>query len=696
MALQTPLRPGDALAVTYIAEDGQRVGTYNPEVLHNAGGDPLLRLIRSTQPQHQPDRPTWDMEMKQVYRVSGSSDVDRYSLELSISLGEESGGRIFRNAPGGGPISFLRLFGLDRQSPEERVDWAAVFQPGEEVLEDLGLQGTFLVFPTLRPFLEPPPVPSAGLSGFETAALLGEDVNRRIYESLDPFERSASGLYHLNLTAEVRSSGVTAVFSLGAFGLREGSERIFLGEQILRPLFDYIIDPRAGVVTLLQPEAFLARSTSDVLRISWEEPGLFQVSPTSLFGFNARVPVSNWGGVDLIGLYQLQQEQVNRPRFGAEPPALGLFGVRSTLGGDLPALDRALTSLLGARAGTGSNLTLEGEIAVSLPNPNRSGDAFIDDFDVGDERAVSLVSNAWLLGSAPSSRAGAEDRLPLLLDAFSAAPLVWQHRYVVRDISGDSLDTFDGLVPQEIDRQINVAGTQTREAGLRLTFGDPDDDSFAENRWRSLTTLLSPTGTDLTYTEFLDFYVAGGDSLTLLVDLGFVSEDAFFVDSFGRTSGSHPATGRPWGLRLLDQEADPLRGEIWDPVADARGVWTESCLAEPGFVYDVGHPRANYTRGNGRRETEDLNGNQVLDTAERTVRYAVTLGGNSPYLARDLGATGTQFRLYRIPLRGPLALSPAGQFSEADWRAVQFLRVTVAGPRASELTVARMRLACVS
>ena len=656
VALRTPLRPGDALAVTYIAQNGQRIGDYDPEVIHNRGETPTLRLIRSTQSQHQPDRPTWDMEMKQVYRVSGSSEVDQFSLELTISLGEESGGRVFRNSPSGEPISFLRLFGLDTQSPGERVDWAAVLQPGEEVLEDTGLQGTFLLFPTLRPFLEPPPLPSAGLTAEGSAELLGADVNRRVYEALDPFER------------------------------------IFLGEQILTPFLDYIIDPRAGVVTLLQPEALLARGTSDVLRISWEEPGLFQIAPTSLFGFNAHLPMSTLGGLDLIGLYQLQQEQVNRPRFGAEPPALGLLGARSTIDADLPALDRALTSLFGSRAGTGSSLSIEGEVALSLPDPNRSGDAFLDDFDVGDERTVSLLSNAWFLGSRTNFREGAEDLLPPVLDATTAASLVWQHTYIERGVLGDSLGTFDGFFPQEIDRQINVAGTQTREPGLRLTFGTLGESLFSENRWRSLTTVLSPTGTDLTYTEFLDFYVAGADSLTLLVDLGVVSEDAFFIDSSGRASGVQPTTGNPWGVGVFDQEADPLRGEIWDLMADGRGVWVEGCLAEPGRVYDVGQSAANCTRGNGRRETEDLNGNQELDRTERTVRYVVTLDGSSPHLARDRGETGTEFRLYRIPIQGPLSLVPAGQFTDADWRAVQFMRVTVAGAEASELTLARMRL----
>jgi len=693
VALRAPLRPGDALAVTYITRSGDVVGDYNPEVIHNAGQIPNLRLLRSTQAQHQPGRATWDQEMRQFYRVSGSDDVDPFSLEVSISLGEVSGGRTFGWTRDRRPISFLRLFGIDEQAPAERVDRAAVFQPAREAFDSPGLFGTFLVFPTLRPFLEPPPVPSEGLTAEEVAAVLGEDINRRIYEALDPFDREAGGLYRLNLTAEIRSSGVTSVVTLGAFGIREGSERIFLGERLLQPFSDYVIEYQSGVVTLLQPELLLRRSSSNVLRVSWEEAAVFRQAPTSMVGLSARVPLTDRGRIDLVGLYQVEREMVNRPRFGAEPGALGMVGARSTLDVALPAVDRFLSRVLGPEnGGSAAALRFDGELAVSLPDPNRSGDAYLDDFNSADERSVSLLTQGWHLGSAPDFRTGAEDRLPQLLGEHSAASLVWQHTWVERDPAGDSIGVFEGYFPADLDRQINVAGTQTREAGLRMTFAGGSGPPAAAPLWRSVTTLLSATGADLTYTEYLDFYVAEGDSLTLIIDLGLVSEDAFFIDGEGRTSGLHPISGDPWGLGVLDQEGDPLRGEIWSPNLDALGMWVETCRAEPGRIYNAGDPNANCTRGNGRRDTEDLNGNGVLDTTERHVRYVVKLDGSSPFLARTRQGTGTAFRLFRVPLRGPHAIFPAGSFTEADWRAVQFLRVTVAGGHPSRLTLARMRL----
>jgi cell surface protein SprA len=164
VALRAPLRPDEALAVTYVTVAGDTIGQYNPERVHNVGEIPSLRLIRSSDPQHQPGRPTWDMEMKQVYRISGADEVESESLELDISLGELSAGRTSKRTPEGRRISLLRLFGLDEDSPFERVDRASLFQPAVESLDRAGVQGTFLFFPTLRPFLEPPPVPSERLS----------------------------------------------------------------------------------------------------------------------------------------------------------------------------------------------------------------------------------------------------------------------------------------------------------------------------------------------------------------------------------------------------------------------------------------------------------------------------------------------------------------------------------------------------
>ncbi|MEX2527510.1 MAG: hypothetical protein WEA09_07720 [Gemmatimonadota bacterium] len=694
VSLRSPLRPDELLAVTYVTAAGDTVGDYNPERLHVVGDRPTLRLLHASRAHHQPGRPTWEQEMRQIYRVSGSSEVEVASMELTVSLGEQSGGRTFKRGPAGEEIPLIRLFGLDEEAPRENLDASAVFRPAVETLGELGaVQGTFLVFPTLEPFRAPPPLPSLNLSAVETGEILGPDSNRRIYNASDPLERLNGGLFRLNLAFRTRTTGVVSTLSLGAFGIREGSERIRLGDRLLARDQDYIIDYDVGMVTLLDPETLLALGRGTRIRATWEQQALFQVAPTGVFGFTGRFDLAERGEVDFLGLFQSEQALVRRPQLGLEPASAVMGGLSADLGWGMPWLDRALSSLPFLREQPASRLQVDGEVALTLPNPNTQGEVYLDDFDGTLDRALSLLSHDWFLGSAPEPSSGIQAFQVDVEQGGTAAPLVWQHSWIQEGTRGDSVGVFEGYFPrQDIDRSINITGSQFREPGLRLTFGGGGAGSFPQGpRWRSVTTVLAPRGMDLSRSEFLEFYVADGDALTLVVDLGRVSEDAHFVDQGGQTSGVRD-DGRPWGLGVLDQEADPRRGEIWNPESDARGVWVEACEAEAGGIYRLGDRRANCTRGNGRPDTEDLNRNGILDLEERHQRWVVRLDGSSPYLVRDRSGTGTSFRLYRLPLRALTGDAVGGGLDDADWRAIPFLRLTVAGSQSGSITLARMRL----
>ncbi len=689
VALRTPLARDEMLAATYVTAAGDTVGDYNPEEVYNQGGRPQLRLLKATDANHQPGRPTWDLEMRQIYRISTSPDVEQASVGVTVSLGELSAGRTFKRSPSGRDVTFLQLFGLDQESPLDEVDPAFVYNPGAELFQDPpAVPGTFLVFPSLRPFLEPGPVPGLGLSALDAQALLGQDANERIYTAEDPFDRRNGGLFRLTVPFRVRSEGVISTFSLGALGVLEGSERIFLGERLLVRGVDYEIDYDGGMVTLNDPDGLFATSPDAAVRATWEQQQIFRTAPTSVFAVNAHSGTRERGELDLLAIYQSEKTLANRPVLGLEPGAVFLAGLSGGLDRPVGWLDRVLGSVPGLRVGEASSFSLDGEVALSLPTPNTRGEVFVDDFDASDARPLSLLSSDWLRGSPAESRTGAEAVLPGVLGPDEQAGLAWQHSWIVENAQGDSVDIHEGyLSREEIDQQIRVAGSQVREAGLRLTL---DADASGQPQWNAITTVLSPNGTDLTRSEFLEFYLAGGEAASLVVDLGVVGEDVLFVDDDGQTSGTKE-NGTPWGLGLLDQEADPARGQVWGNGLDVFGVWGESCVGEPGRIYRLGDPRANCTRSNGRNDSEDLDGDGNLDTAERSLRYVLNLDGASPFLVRSRNETGTDFRLYRIPIRGA-GVEVNGPVTEADLRAVRHVRLTVVASQDTDLTLARMRI----
>lgn len=694
VALRVPLGPGEILGVTYVTEAGDTVGTYDPERIYRAGGRPRLRMLKASSAQHQPDRPTWRTEMRQVYRVSSTGDVDPGAVELSISLGEVSAGRTFARRSNGDDLTYLRLFGLDEEVPVDRVDESQIYRPALDSFEDQPpVPGTFIVFPTLEPFATPAPLRSLPIDTVEARRILGENRNERIYHDPDPFERENGAVFRLNLSYQVQGRGPVSTFILGAAGIREGTERVTLADRLLQRGVDYQLDYSTGQLALIDPEALLAANPGRFLDVSWEQRTFFQVVPSSVFGMNARYDMGDYGAVNLVGLYQMEDELVRRPQLGVEAGAVGLGGVNANLNFGAPLLDRLLGAVAGLDAGGAASFHLTGEAAVSLPDPNTQGDVYLDDFDGINARPLSLRGHDWRRGSAPAFLNGAEGVLPPVLAAETLAGLTWQHTWIREDVGGDSLGVFQGFNPTtEIDQQIRTTGSVLREPGLFMRFRPESGDVEAKQEWASITTVLSPTGSDLTKSDFVEFYIRDGSFLSLVVDLGIVSEDAFFADATGAVSGSKTGSGVPWGLGILDQEADPRRGEVWGTVTDGRGVWDEDCLAERGRVYRLGDPNANCTRGNGRPDSEDLDEDGNLDTLERYRRFVIPLDGASPFLVRDREETGTNFRLYRVPIRDPGGMDIGGAISDAELRAVRHLRLTVTGRRADSFVLARMSI----
>lgn len=692
LALRSPLGPGELLAVTYITESGDTIGTYNPERTYLQGGRPHLKLLKATSAQHQPGRPTWRHEMHQIYRVSSSGDVDPGSVELTISLGEESAGRTFARRPNGDGLTYLRLFGLDEETPVDRIDPSQIYRPALDSFEDQPpVSGTFIVFPTTEPFAHPAPLRSLPIDSAEARRMLGANRNERIYRDPNPFERENGGVFRLNMSYEVRGEGLVSSFVLGAVGIREGTERVTLqGRPLIRGT-DYIIDYDVGQLTLVGLDALLAANPGRFLDVSWEQRSFFQVAPSSVFGMNARYDMGDYGAVNLTGLYQTENELVRRPQLGVEAGAVGFGGINANLNVDAPLLTRVLNAVPRLDPGGSSSIHFSGEVAVSLPNPNTQGDVYIDDYDALNARPLSVQSHDWRRGSRPAFPDGAEGVLPPVLSEATAAALTWQHTWIREGVGGDSLGVFRGFNPStEIDEQIRVTGSALRDPALFVRFRPESGDMEGPGGWSSITTVLSPTGSDLTRSDFIEFYARDGEFLTLVLDLGIVSEDAFFVDETGAVGGIKPIANVPWGQGVLDQEADPRRGEVWGRTADGRGVWVEDCFAERARIYRLGDPNANCTRGNGRPDTEDLDEDGNLDTLERYRRFVVRLDGSSRYLVRDRHETGTMFRLYRVPIRDPSGIDVGGPVTEAELRAVRHMRLTVTGKRSDSFVMTRM------
>src|SRR5690606_24976308 len=197
--------------------------------------------------------------------------------ELTISLGELSGGITYRDHAGQ-QVTFLKLLGMDEDAPAEQVDAVRIYQPGRDVFGGISQEGqiggTYIVFPTLRPFAEPPPVPSIGLSADDARAILATDSNAVIYEYPDPLHREGGGRFRLNLKYRVRIEGLVSQCNIASLDIREGSKRIQVDVVTIERGHDNTNIYAIEQVVLTNPKAIFGTHPNAQIRATHEHKTL--------------------------------------------------------------------------------------------------------------------------------------------------------------------------------------------------------------------------------------------------------------------------------------------------------------------------------------------------------------------------------------------------------------------------------------
>ena len=679
VAIRSRIQRAEALAGTYIAVSGDTIGDFNAEdifrnVTNTGTGElPVLELFKDAET-HRPGGVTWDREMHNIYRISSSNDVEWGSVKLVLSQGPVESGPVVRTADQT-EYAFLEIFGLDDQPRDDKLDDGRIWRPSSsgEFAGTNVLTGVYLVFKAQEPFKTPPPIQDDRVPALQGQPfpLVDSDKNAAIYdESLDQ-NRETAFLYRLNLEYRARSSQAQSSFSLGAIGIRRGSERVTLNGRDLTAGEDYTIDYDIGQLTLLRPGDLFAGAENPELAVRFEQKPLFQVGTKSILGFTGEYKLGEHGTIGMVGMFQKEGTVLTRPEIGLEPSGSTIGGAVANFDFPSRALDNFVNTLPGIRTDRASRVRFSGELAASSPTTNRIGTTWVEDFEVGDGIRLGLTTRAWRNGSLVGRADVSDGFLPPVPGLDNQLTTVWQSQW-------DENGTLRGsLLVNQIDPQLTVLNAGTRETVLWISASEPPD---TEPGWFSITTVLSQTGIDLTTSEFLEFYASTvgntDESLALIVDIGTINEDAFVADSLGNLSG----------IGNLDQEVDPIVG-VWGN-QDDTGLWGTGCRSEPNAsAWPLGDPRANCTNNNGLEDSEDLNRDNFLNTDERYFRYIVPLTRPSRYLNRPTGGE-FEFNLYRLPLRLPDLQENA---SGNEQQNVKHVRITLTSAVTTRVLLSRMQ-----
>ncbi len=693
LAASARIDPNDYLAVSYKTASGQFVGSF-PSTDNPAAQD-SLRLIYL--PNRGPASPVFYHEMRQFYRIAGSS-LTLPTLRASILVANSE-------RPAVAPGTYLSALGLAVQSDPAVLDienrvFPRLRDPGaSQVINDF-----LIAFPSAQPFSAP--------------SLTTAERNDSMYVTPEYLLLTQGPPSKFTIRLQYTAKGGTDNRSirLDAIEITDKSERIDVnGRRLVRDI-DYRIDYATGRVDFVDPATLFGNGEA-LVTASFEQRGIFAQAPTTIAGATATWHLGQFKSISAAALYQAEASGYTRPQIGFEPKASFLGGFTADMLFDAPGVTALFNRLVTKRSTALSRFHVTGELAFSRPDPNRSGDAFLEEFEDDRNVLIPALENAWIHGSVPKSAAGLTDILPIGFDSADAVQLTFQN--LVPGLN----DTIVRLSPHDIDP--TIALTQSRSPTIEpvLWMAVHADtagglvDHFSRShwtqprrnfapRWRSLTVPLSLTGTDFSHNDYLEFALyetsdkpIETSKMRIVFDLGRVSEDAlsmaptnFHILTAADTAGTGfrvgdtVFTGRQYvGVHRLDTEKT-FYGS-WNAAADDNGILADRpdsligpngvihfpamCQDSLGYIIHFvpwGDLSSRCSNKNAFADTEDLDGDNLLDAQgsnDDVFRYVLDLSRDSAkYFVRShtvtdprTGAPVTDSRgrtarwtIYRVPL----------------------------------------------
>jgi len=458
---------------------------------------------------------------------------------------------------------------------------------------------------------------------------------------------------------EVRYRTPVSELRIDAWDIIEGSEVVTVGSRRLTRDQDYRIDYQTGVIRLYEQAQI---GEDDEIRVTCKHAGgLGSISKTLLGAAMIYRPEESNFSMSTSWLYERTGSPDRRPRLGSEPTRIAVGEVAARYGRESMGLTRLLDHLPFLDARKVSQVSVEGGLGVSFPNPNTRNDLYIDDFEgVADDVYLRLNRLAWQPTSVPQEGVVGFDEGER---AARRGEIWWYTPYhsvqegdLNPSLEYQEANDYRGVLELQLwpyDGALDSAGTLCP----------------AEESWMGIVQGLSRTNLDLTRARFLDIWVndfvpweefVQDTSLragTMFIDIGQMNEDAIW-EQRAVDCASRRVQGGVLGAanRRLDTEDANRDGELDLSTATDEDTGLDNLLgldpndghddyvwtADSEMRYETYEELCEVYRGvngtehNGRLDSEDLDGDNSLDQENSYFEFRVDLADSSQFLETDV------------------------------------------------------------
>ncbi|MBN2188249.1 MAG: cell surface protein SprA, partial [Chitinispirillaceae bacterium] len=551
----------------------------------------------------------------------------------------------------------------------------------------------------------------------------GNDLRDTLFYRFGPNSNVlASSGFVPKFTIEMSGASKKTSFDLG-YGVMENTVQVTADGRQLQANVDYVLNTEIGRLELVSPSA----KAADRIEINYQRESLFMPEQKLFLGARAEMKLPFISDKSLAGLSVLWQstsvaQQV--PRINQEPYSKLLLDFNTRMDFQ-PAWMTALVNRLPfVNTEAQSNATVDVEVAHSRMNPNREGEAYVDDFESSKQ--------IYSLGESYRNWFRASPALPR--DSLPVRPPAWDWYWFTPVYSDETHAVLRTQMWSDTER-INT-GMAKYEPVLRLHCTPaPAEPSLSGRFNRAWAGIMTPIPVNLSdrkrdqYFELLLKCPKGPAGMgTLRLQMGRMRED-ICINGF-------PPNGLPdkedtstiWRENrdpALDRGLDTVSGQSeryaipnsaltgWDTLrygSDSLGDWKEDPARDnySKAPYDEEHPEyyrqaCRYEQNGWANETEDIDNNGAVETGtlEYYHEFIIDLGDtSSPYIDRsarlvrdttgEKTTPGCSWRRYRMPLHEIIAGFPGIRRDTGvafdDWHNIRTVRLVWEGFDSAHLT----------
>ncbi|MEO0115338.1 MAG: hypothetical protein ABIK93_07655 [candidate division WOR-3 bacterium] len=588
--LRNQLDRDDILAVSYL----KGTDTIGGNLFVESPRDTYL-VLKLLKPSYvDTSSPCWNYELRNIYRL-GAQEVKLESLKIyleqpDIDLEYDPVSR----------RSFISILGLDPDG-DGKITWP-----------EYDARNGLIIFPYRFPF-----------------ALPQLSVKDSMIYRQDPLPPNFVAKYYI----VANYSSARGSFYIGQTDIEEGSEKVFVNQELWTRGVDYDINYQTGELSFkrtLPPNADI--------RVTFEYRPWFSTSQKSLLGTRAEWKFIENGKIGSSLFYRSEGLPGDKPELGAEPFRRMISEADISYSTQSQAVSSFFDRLPLLRAEAPSSFQISSEVAVSLPDPNTRGLVYLDDFEGSTmSNDISINVANWFFSSVPVGKDTAN---------FARTPLKW--------FNPTTRIRKDSIFGSEIGRE----GSETVDY-LRIIF-TPDNTSS----WAGITNCPSQLGMDFRELENIEVILRTRNRTNGRIHFSIGSN--IDEDVPRRT-----AQGTIAGYNGIEDTEDRNRNGVLDKVEGEDtgldtviGVDGQNVFGDDGNDDYDAKTNPNGTENNGKLDYEDLDRNG-FSRSNDYFEYSVDLGD-----ARFQPLRG-DWRFLRISLTG----SDVDTVGSPRWEEIRLVRI---------------------